>query len=400
MDGLSYNDISMETLQTSIVNAIKAIRSSKKRADELTVYKFVKKELHLITNTDVNNTLKILSEMGRIENKPSKDKSSYFLSDNGITDSEPHISTIMATPLVETSSFTDILSPGVDDKSNSFVSSDTENDNNNSLETPEVIDNGYKYPKYKKIKDVLLPEIKDDIRDFMQNEVKQKTNLHNQEEYQTVVDKKLITNLEREIEFLKSEISTKNEIIKKILNNDICQNKSCNMVGETWDFDVTQDAIVESKNVNTVDTEISNMNINDQLKMIREEKHQEYLLSTGCKSLSSKNTRNNENTKQFSDPQARKENINETAETNKESNWSSGTCAIVNDSMVNGIDEKKLQKHGNVKVFYFSSARINDMNRHLIPIISKRPDYLILHVGTNDATTNTSRKITEKSSIS
>ena len=43
MDGLSHNDISMETLQTSIVNAIKAIRSSKKRADELTVYKFVQR---------------------------------------------------------------------------------------------------------------------------------------------------------------------------------------------------------------------------------------------------------------------------------------------------------------------------------------------------------------------
>ena len=105
MDGLSHNDISMKTLQTSIVNAIKAIRSSKKRADELTVYKFVKKELHLITNTDVNNTLKILIEMGRIKNKPSKDKSSYFLSENNITDSEPYIPTIMATPLVEATSF-------------------------------------------------------------------------------------------------------------------------------------------------------------------------------------------------------------------------------------------------------------------------------------------------------
>ena len=61
--------------------------------------------------------------------------------------------------------------------------------------------------------------------------------------------------------------------------------------------------------------------------------------------------------------------------------------------MVNGIDEKKLQKHGNVKVFYFSGARINDMNHHLMPIIAEQPDYLILHVGTNDATTNTSRKI-------
>ena len=194
----------METLQTSIVNAIKAIRSSKKRADELTVYKFVKKELHLITNMDVNNTLKILIEMGRIKNKPSKDKSSYFLSENNKTDSEPYIPTIMTISLVETSSFTDIPSTSIEDQINSFISSDTENGNNNSLETLAVIDNTYKYAKYKKIKDVLLPDIKNDIRNFIQNEVKQKINLHNQEEYRTVVDKKLIPNLEREIEFLKS----------------------------------------------------------------------------------------------------------------------------------------------------------------------------------------------------
>ena len=33
------------------------------------------------------------------------------------------------------------------------------------------------------------------------------------------------------------------------------------------------------------------------------------------------------------------------------------------------------------------------MNHHLMPIIAKWPDHLILHVGTNDGTTNTSRKI-------
>ena len=70
-----------------------------------------------------------------------------------------------------------------------------------------------------------------------------------------------------------------------------------------------------------------------------------------------------------------------------------GTCAIVGDSMVNGFNKKKSQKHCNVKVFYLSGARINDMNHHLMPVIAKRPNYLILHVGTNDATTNTSRKI-------
>ena len=68
----------------------------------------------------------------------------------------------MTTPLVETSSFTDILSRSVEDQINSFVLSDTENDNTDSLETLIVIDNAYKYVKYKKIKDVLLPEIKND----------------------------------------------------------------------------------------------------------------------------------------------------------------------------------------------------------------------------------------------
>ena len=172
-----------------------------------------------------------------------------------------------------------------------------------------------------------------------------------------MVDKKSIASLEREIEFLKSEISTKNETIKKLLNNDIRQNKSCNMVGETWDFDVTHEisdsqstcstsnsegSIVESRDVNTVNTEIANVGIDDQLKMIREEKHQEYLLNTGSKLQSLENNKNNENTKQSSVLQARKENLNETAEPKKEFHCPSGTCAIVGDSMINGIDKKKI----------------------------------------------------------
>ena len=60
------------------------------------------------------------------------------------------------------------------------------------------------------------------------------------------------------------------------------------------------------------------MSIDDQLKMIGEENHQEYLLNTGCKSLSLENTKNNEKTKQFSDLQARKENVNETASKNQQ----------------------------------------------------------------------------------
>ena len=116
---------------------------------------------------DIKNSLEILSEIGRTENKPSKDKSYYFLSDKKIKDSATHIPTIPATPLFQTRSITDILSLSVEHQINSFILRETENENNNSFETLEVIDNAYKYAKYKKINDVLLPEIKNDLRDFI-----------------------------------------------------------------------------------------------------------------------------------------------------------------------------------------------------------------------------------------
>ena len=40
------------------------------------------------------------------------------------------------------------------------------------MKTPDVIDNAYKYVKHKKVKNILLYEIKNDICDFIQNEVK------------------------------------------------------------------------------------------------------------------------------------------------------------------------------------------------------------------------------------
>ena len=62
--------------------------------------------------------------------------------------------------------------------------------------------------------------------------------------------------------------------------------------------------------------------------------------------------------------------------------------------MVKSIDEKRLpKKHGNIKVFHFLGARIEDVNQYIIPVIKRQPDYLILHVGTNDAATSTSKQL-------
>ena len=129
---------------------------------------------------------------------------------------------------------------------------------------------------------------------------------------------------------------------------------------------------------------------------IREEKHKEYLHNAGCKSLSLDFNKSNKNSKQCSSLQDRNIDKNEPKETNNQFPWASATCAIARDSMVNGIDEEWLwQGHGNFKVFHFSGARISDINQYIIPIIKKQPDYLILDVETDDASTSTSKKIAD-----
>ena len=52
----------------------------------------------------------------------------------------------------------------------------------------------------------MLKDIKKDVYDLIQNEI------ISQDEHQTLVDKRLIANLKKEIHFLKTEIELKNEL--------------------------------------------------------------------------------------------------------------------------------------------------------------------------------------------
>ena len=45
-------------------------------------------------------------------------------------------------------------------------------------------------------------------------------NLYSQDEHRTLVDKRIITNLEKEIHFLKTKIETKNETVSNFIKND------------------------------------------------------------------------------------------------------------------------------------------------------------------------------------
>ena len=76
-------------------------------------------------------------------------------------------------------------------------------------------------------------------------------------------------------------------------------------------------------------------------------------------------------------------NIEVCREQNGKHPWPQGTVLIAGSSIVIGLEEKRMGK--TFKVRGFSGAIIQDMYSYLQPLLEKKPTYLILMVGTNDA---------------
>ena len=71
--------------------------------------------------------------------------------------------------------------------------------------------------------------------------------------------------------------------------------------------------------------------------------------------------------------------------------WQKGTYLIVGDSILAGVQERKM---GNkVKVRSLPGAYICDLYYHLQPMIERKPDGIILMIGTNDAVDKGSHEI-------
>ena len=70
------------------------------------------------------------------------------------------------------------------------------------------------------------------------------------------------------------------------------------------------------------------------------------------------------------------------------------TVLIAGDSMINGINEKRFSTNiKSVKVRYFSGATIDDMYFSLILLLREKLTALVLHVGTDNSTNETSFQI-------
>ena len=59
--------------------------------------------------------------------------------------------------------------------------------------------------------------------------MRQKINIYSQDKHQTLVDKRMIANLEKVVHFLKTEIETKNKIIKNFIQNNSHRDENNNV---------------------------------------------------------------------------------------------------------------------------------------------------------------------------
>ena len=85
---------------------------------------------------------------------------------------------------------------------------------------------------------------------------------------------------------------------------------------------------------------------------------------------------------------AQSENLNN-ADNNtvqeKNEEWRIGTTLILGDSIISGLIEKKMSRNRKTKVRYFPGAKIKGMHHYAVPSLEKKPENIILHLGTNDA---------------
>ena len=72
------------------------------------------------------------------------------------------------------------------------------------------------------------------------------------------------------------------------------------------------------------------------------------------------------------------------------------TVFIVGDSMLNGIEESKLSKTRHIRVQPIPGGKIDDIKENLNDLLHEELQKVIIHVGTNNAMTDTPKEICEK----
>ena len=204
----------------------------------------------------------------------------------------------------------------------------------------------------------LLNRMKSDNCIILQNHVQR------DKKYKHSVETSLLCNLsnsdETEIENLIDLSNDINDQASDKSTDTQMSNKKCSNIPTINDMEISIDnqSILIKGDITITNDETSN----GQLIGVCKVQHEEYLKK---KSL--------------------EENVITNVITNGINKWPTGTILITSDSICNNLDERRLARNSRVKVRCFPGAQINDMYNYLEPLLQKQPDYVILHVSTNDA---------------
>ena len=156
------------------------------------------------------------------------------------------------------------------------------------------------------------------------------------------------------------------------------------------------EADAETSNTETRGTITKKGHIDHQIKEVRKQHHQKYKHSKIA--IPEKNVIPTTSETEIDTKASSSSNPSSVITLNSKlqiHKWSGNTILITGDSMISGIDEKRLSKKYPVKVPPFPGASDDDMY-HLRPLLEKCPEPIILHVGTNNCVNESSGVVLDK----
>ena len=199
----------------------------------------------------------------------------------------------------------------------------------------------------------------------------------------------LLTN---ENNFLKKEIENKNmqiEHLMEMLNHQSNNTTDCIKTEKVYDA-MSESYGSSIANESLSQTDILNCSISKdiatQLINIRKQHHKKY------NEIKSK-IKVPEN---INSSDKKKKNVKDNSfDTDKTlpKKWKKNTTLIVGDSIISGIEEKRISLNNVVKVRTFVGASTHYMKDYIKPLLKKCPTTIFLHIGTNNAINETSREI-------
>ena len=240
----------------------------------------------------------------------------------------------------------------------------------------------------------------------------------------------MLASLYAQVEFLKTELEEKNLLIRTLIIKDVevlCEDYNSNNSSNTnSSSEVTENESIHQEEQNdplnalddgtlydeseffldlylqfirdTEEERSREINIVQQLSAARATKHFEFEHRYHSPDIPHSNLVNHHIQPSNKEPHAymnnftcdkKDENVIEGAES--QIHWKRGTCLIMGDSTLNGLQQELMGPRFIVRVF--PGAVIKDFYDYTIPLLRKKPSYIILMIGTNDSLYKTSETL-------